>query len=336
MVAFYDQLLARVEALPPVATAGFTRFLPMSDGPWTFAFELEGPTSDAARPETRVGFHAVSGDYFRASQIPLVQGRLLSPVDDAGAVPVVLVNETMARRYWPGAGPLGKRIRFEDAQEGFGQWRTIVGVVADVKHEGLRRDAIPTVYGPLSQAFPVLANRMRLVVRTAGDPLALASTVRSIVGELDPDLPVFAIRSTEEIVSAHVARPRFSMLVLAGFAAVAAILALVGVHGVVSYSVGQRTREIGLRMALGAQVPRLVGRVALEGMALTGLGIGIGGLGAVTVTPLAESLFFGVESSDPLTYGAAAALLGVAASLACLLPATRAARVDPASVIKGD
>jgi predicted permease len=333
MTTFYDELLRAVRALPQVNSAALTRFLPLSDGPWTYTFEVEGqPTPVLGQKQSRA-YHPVSTDYFRTAGITLLQGRDFTTADNADAVPVLVINGAMKRVYWPNQDPIGQRIRFDFDASG-GPWREIVGVVADVHHDALHWDPRPTVYGPESQAFAAIANRLRLLVRTSGEPLQLAQSVRRIVQRIDPDLPVFDIRTMDQIVAGSVSQQRFSMLLIGGFAAAAALLALLGVYGVVSYAVRDRTQELGLRVALGAGTGRTVRFVLREGLTPTLAGIAVGVTGALLTSRLLDSLLFGVSSTDPLTYAMLAPALAVAAGVACSVPAYKAATVDPIAVLR--
>ncbi|NIM49373.1 MAG: FtsX-like permease family protein [Gemmatimonadales bacterium] len=335
MTTFYNQLLNEVRAMPQVNSAAMTRFLPLSDGPWTFSFAVEGQPPALEGEKRTYGYHPISTDYFRTAGITLLHGRDLTETDNADAAPVLIINDAMKRQFWPDENPIGTRIRFDrDGDEG--PWREIVGIVRNVRHHALHIDPRPTLYGPQSQASAWMSDRMRLLVRTSSDPFQLAPTIRNIVSGLDPNLPVIDVQSMDQIVAGSVARPRFSMLLQLTFAIVAGVLALIGVYGAISYSVRQRTAEFGLRIALGAP-SGAIGRLVLsQGMALSCTGIGIGVLGALFSTRLLKGLLFGVSAADPLTYGVLAILLGAAAALACYIPSRRATAADPMVALRAE
>ena len=237
----------------------------------------------------------------------------------------MIINETMASQMFPGENPIGQRLLL------YGKPREIVGVVASVKHHGFSRDPRPEMVLP-SRQFQL--GGMTIVARSRIEPAVLGATIARAVHALDPELPVSRMRTMEEFQSASVAQPRFTALLLAGFALLAMSLALVGVYGVMAYAVGQRTREIGVRMALGAERPDVVWMVVRHGVALAGLGIVIGLLGAAAGTRLMERLLFGVSATDPMTFVAAAAALGIASVAATCMPALRAARVAPVTALR--
>lgn len=333
--AFHDELLSQVRALPQVNSAGLTRFLPLSDGPWTFSIDVEDLPPIPEGERRSYAYHPISSGYFRAAGVTLLQGRDFTAADGVDAVPVLIINQAMKQQFWPDANPLGERIRFyQDTVEN--RWREIVGIVNDVHHDGLHLDARPAVYGPQEQAFEYMLDRMRLVVRTSSDPMQIAQSVRGIVGAIDPNLAVANIRSMDQLVANSIAQPRFSMCLILSFAGVALLLALIGIYGVISYTVRQRLPELGLRIALGAE-KGTIGRLVLsQGMALAAIGIGSGVVLALVFSRILESLLFGISATDPFTYCLLAALLSVAATAACYLPARRAASADPMVVMRGD
>jgi putative ABC transport system permease protein len=265
----------------------------------------------------------VSPGYLQALGIPLLSGRPFDEQDKADAPPVVIVNETFARHYWPNGEAVGKRIRTGDEKN---PWRTVVGVVADVKQYGLDTPSTLQLYLPHQQSP---SQQMVLVVRTKGDPLSQVAAVRNEVWAVDKDQPVYNIRTMEQLMSKSVAQRRFNMLLLGIFAAVAMALAAIGLYGVMAYAVTQRTHEIGIRMALGAQARDVLKMVVGQGMILTLAGVGIGLVAAFALTRVISSLLFGVSATDPVTFGSIALLLTVVAFLACYIPARKAAKVDP-------
>jgi putative ABC transport system permease protein len=254
--------------------------------------------------------------------IRLLKGRELTELDSTDAQKVVIISETMARRYFLDSDPVGKRLAFGGGKD----LREIVGVVSDVKFFGLSVDSRPSMYFPHAQNP---ARGMSVVVRTQGDPLTLAAAIRSDVSKLDPDLAVSNVMTIEQLVGTSLAEPRFVLLLLGAFAAVAMLLSAIGVYGVVSYSVTQRSHEIGVRMALGARVSDVVKLVVGQGMTLVLGGVGLGLVGAFAMSRVMESLLFGVSATDVTTFASTALLLAAVALGASLVPARRAAKLDP-------
>jgi len=320
---FFRQLMDHIALIPGVECAGGADSAPMLSndaGP----VSIEG---HEARPGERViqaERPKITPDYFRAMGIRLLRGRAFTWADDENSPPVTIINEAAARQYWPSADPMRKRVRLEDG--GPPVWRQVIGVVGNVRQDGLVETARPEVYAPLLQS-PV--PYMVLAVRTRVEPAALTGAIRHAVMVVDKDQPLFHIQTMQQVVSDSVAGRRFQMVLLALFASVALMLAAVGIYGLMSYSVSQRTHEIGIRMALGAKregVLRLVLRQALL-LAATGVALGIGG--ALILTRFLSSLLFGVSSKDPLTFVSVSLLLAGVATSASFIPAWRAARVDP-------
>jgi putative ABC transport system permease protein len=328
---FYEQLLARIAALPDVKAAGAINFLPLSGTGNQRSFLIEGKPE----PKLNVGFRMVSSDYFRAMGVPLRAGRLIEDRDRENAPRVAVVNETFASVFLANENPLSKRIKLGGARSPF-SWLTIVGVVGDVKHGGLDRETRPEMYVPYLQ--PLLPGwgppPMFLVVRSESEPGSLTAAVRGVVKELDRDQPVYSVATMEQLLSRSTLQRRFNMTLLAVFAALALILAGVGIYGVMAYAVTERTREIGIRMALGAQTSDALRLVIRRGMRLTLLGVTLGLMGAFALTRLMEKLLFNVKATDRLTFIVIALLLTVVALLACYLPARRATKVDPMVVFR--
>jgi putative ABC transport system permease protein len=333
VVNFYDQLLARLSAQPGVQIATATNSLPLDSGAAYYSFTVEGrvtaPTDNQRDAETRL----VHPEYFRALQIPLKRGRLLDDRDAAGAPDVVVINETMARKHFGDDDPLGKRITFGDPQAADVEWFTVVGIVGDVRAEALTAEPYAQTYGSYRQS-PRRA--MTLVLRTAGDPLALVSAVRQQVAALDAQQPLYDVRTGEQVMARAVALNRFNMLLIVVLAAIALLLAAIGVYGVISYSVAQRTREIGVRMALGASEGNVLKLVVGEGMLLAGAGIAVGLVAAFASTRIMASLLYGITATDPVTFVSLALLLAAVAFLASYIPARRATRVDPAIALRAE
>jgi putative ABC transport system permease protein len=326
---FYRQLTEKLDALPGVDAAGAINALPLSGTEFTWAFFIEGQqTSD--KPLGRVDYRVVTPDLFQSIGIPLKRGRIFTKQDSQDAMPVGVINEAMARRYWPDEDPIGKRFRVQGPIN-VNPWTTIVGVVGDVKHAGLDQDPAPAVYRP-HQQMP--RTDMTVVIRTQSEPLTLANSARNQAHEMDKDLPISNLREYTYFVSKSVAQRRFAMLLLTGFAALALLLALFGIYGVLSYSVNLKTRELAIRQALGAQASDLTTLVVRQGMSLVLLGIGIGLGVALALTRLMKTLLFGVSATDPLTFTTIALLLTFVALLACWIPARRATKVDPITALR--
>jgi putative ABC transport system permease protein len=326
--AFDRQVLEAVRALPGVRGAATVTTLPMSGWNQSGSFQIEGRQVAPGESSPHGDRWMPSDDYFQTMGIPLVRGRYFDARDTAEAPFVVIVSEALARKYWPGEDPVGKRITFDrvpNTQDS--RWREVVGVVAHVRNEGLEGESRGQYYVPYAQR-PNGAD-LFLVARTDAEPSSLATAVRGAVAGVDRDLPVYRVTTMEKLVAESMAQRRFSMFLFGVFAALALLLAVVGLYGVMSYAVAQRTHEIGLRMALGAQARDVLRMVVGQGMLLVALGLGLGLLGALLLTQLMKSLLFGVSATDPLTYAGIALLLGAVALLASYLPARRATKVDP-------
>jgi putative ABC transport system permease protein len=323
---FYQTLLERVKALPGVESASAIVPLPLSGDTFVISFDVEGrniPKSD--RPSSN--FRTVSLDYFDTMKIPLRAGRTFTERDNAQAPNVIIVNETFVKRHFPNENPLGKHIKPGISLGGPSVWREIVGVVKDVKHkQALSRDYEPEYYLPHAQ-MPL--GSMNLVVRTANEPQSLARSLQTVVHELDWNIPVYRIKTLEQYLGVAVAQPKFNALLLGSFAGLALLLTAIGLYGVMAYAVIQRTQEIGIRLALGAQTGDVLRLVLRQGLKLTALGLAIGLVTAYALTRYMQTLLFGVKPSDPLTFAAIALLLTVVALVACYMPARRATKVDP-------
>jgi putative ABC transport system permease protein len=324
--SFFDRMLERIKHIPGVEAAAVTSVLPVSANFDQRTVEAEGqPKAPGDYPD--IDNYMVSPDYLRAMSIPLLKGRALIPQDNENAPLVVLASETMARKLWPGEDPIGKRVRFYNSDPAAERpWRTVVGVVRDVKQYGLDTAAPMAMYETLAQ-FPTTA--VTLVVRSATDPATIVAAIRHEILALDPDQAVFNIATMDQLLADSMSLRRFSMFLLGGFAALALILAAVGIYGVLAQSVSQRTHEIGIRMALGAQTRDVLKLIVRQGMSLTAIGIIVGLAGAFALTRLLTSLLFGVGATDPITFLWIPVLLAAVSFFACYLPARRAARLDP-------
>lgn len=320
MHAFTDALVGRAAALPGVESVAIAGNHPLDPG-FTNSFSVVGREAEA-RTWPEISVRRVTPGYFRTVGLSLVRGRLLSDADRTTAAAVLLVNEAAARRFFPDRDPIGARIAF------WGAARTIVGVVANEKFHGLSEAPPLAVYLPLAQA-PSATGAGVLLVRTSGDPAAFASAARAAIREIDPALAVFGVEPLDRTLAQSLSQRRFTMLLVGLFASVALALAVVGVHGVLSYGVTERTREIGIRMALGAHPARVLGLVVGQGLVLVLAGLAIGLAGAFALTRLLASLLFGVTPTDPATFAAVAGVLALVALAASYLPARRASRVDP-------
>ena len=328
-IRFYDEVLERVEHMPGVISAGYATSVPLAWKGGTSGFYPEGITQPITGLAYDANHRQVSTNYLKTMRIPLVQGRYFTPQDNENSIPVVILNETMARQYWPGQNVLGRRLKLGDPTEDI-PWFTVVGVVADVRQMGLDEAVKAEMYLPYHQMTtqPWFMPR-DLVIRTSGEPNALVGAVRKAVQEIDPDQPISSVGTMSELLAEEGAQRRVGMLTLVGFSALALLLAAIGIYGVLAYFVSQHTNEIGVRMALGASQRNILLMILKRGMGLTLLGVGIGLLSSLAITRLMTSLLFEVRAVDPLTYVLSTLVLGLAALFASLIPAMRAIKVDP-------
>jgi putative ABC transport system permease protein len=326
-VNFFEQLLPNLKALPGVQTVGACSVIPMSGTNSSGSFQIEGRQIPQGQSSPHGDRWMAAGDYFETMKIPLVRGRYFNAQDNANSLGVTIIDETMAKKYWPNEDPLGKRISFDRDEQNNPRWREIVGIVGHAKHRNLEGESRVQYYLPYAQR--ATSTSMFLVLRTSGDPTSLAATVRNAVRNLDKDLPVFRVTTMEQLVADSMAQRRFTLWLLGIFAVTALLLAAVGLYGVLAYSVAQRSHEIGIRMALGAQSRDVQKMVVGQGMKLVLIGTGIGLVGAFALMRWLASLLFGVGAADPVTYIVIAALLAGVALLACWIPARRATKVDP-------
>jgi predicted permease len=326
IVPLYRKVLEGLRVVPGFQSAGVAETLPMGgEGESTVINIVDHP---AAKPKELpfANYTIVSPGYFGAVGASILRGRDISEADSAGAIPATVINTTMAKKYWPGQDPLGKKVALGSPR--FPTW-TVVGIVADIKHFSMREDTPPEMYVPFTQPQWPSMLTTHVAVRSTADTATLSAAMREAVHAVDPDLPVANLALLTTLVDQSMTQPRFAMLLLASFAGLALLLAAIGMYGVISYSVTQRTQEIGIRMALGAARTNVFRMVLAEGARLTGLGIVIGLAAALAVTQLMKSFLYGIRATDPITFVAVSALLVVVALLACYLPARRATHVDP-------
>ena len=322
--AFYQQVLKKVESLPGVQIAGAISTLPLGGDNLTFPLIIEGRAPQSPSEQLTTNFRVISPDYFAALGIPLKQGRYFTERDNVDSTRVAIINETLANRYFPNENPIGKRISLVIFDEPV--LREIVGVVGDVRHSTLDEESGSEVYDSYLQAPSPF---MTLAVRTSASPQSLAGGLRNAVRSVDNEQPIFNIKTMEQVLSDSVALPRLSTALLAAFAGIALILASIGIYGLVSYSVTQRTHEIGIRMALGARPGQVLQMILRQGVVLAVVGVAIGLAGAYAATKLLASLLYGVSASDPMTFAVVPLLLIFVTLLASYVPARKAMEVDP-------
>jgi putative ABC transport system permease protein len=332
-VAFADALLDRARALPGVASAALGSAAPVDDAVPYWAIALAGveqPPPDVVQDAV---VYRASPEYFHTFGLPLIRGRLFEASDRTDRTPVAIVSQGLARRYWPGGDPVGSRLTFGDPTDSATSWMTVVGVVGDVRQDGAVSPAYPQIYVPFAQ----LSNRSVVVaLRTGRNPLALAAPLKQALAGVDPSLALSQVTTMEQRVASTLARPRVNALLLAGFAATALVLAALGIYGVIAYSVVQRTRELGIRVALGASADAVLGMVMRQGLTPVMIGLAIGLGVAAAGSRVLRSLLYGVTATDLATYGAVAAFLTAVAAAASYVPARRAARSDPVQALRAE
>ena len=326
--AFFERVLERVRALPGVETAGAMNTLPLTDGGSTQPVAIEGGPVLPLSEQPEVAVRVLSPGTLGALRIRLLEGRDVASTDTLDKPGAVLITESMAKRFWPGQSAVGKRLKLSFSPE---VQREVVGVVADVKLRGLAKtEPVPALFAPHAQ---MPGGWMALLVRTAQDPASISSAVRAAVHAIDPSLPIVEVGTMEEHLGKTLSHPRFNMLLLAVFAALALVLSALGIYSVLSYAVRRRTREIGIRMALGANRRDVLRLIVFQGMRPALIGLAIGLAGALALGRALSSLVFGVRATDPLTFAAVSLLLGLVALAACAIPAWRASRVHPTEAL---
>jgi putative ABC transport system permease protein len=322
--AFFDQLLAGVRALPGVETAGGVSDLPMSGNIATSAFRIDGRPAPVGEM-IYTDFQTATADYFGAMAIPLLKGRMFTDQDHDQATAVTVINQRMAAKFWPGEDPVGRTIRIG------GRRYEIIGIVGDVRHFGLNAMVRPESYAPHTQQA---GRSMTLAIRARTESTALARDIRALVAQLDPNVPLAEVRTLEAAVAGTTSDFRAIVVLLGAFACAALVLAALGLYGVISYSVAQRTREIGIRMALGAQPADVRRMVVRQGLVLTLTGLGIGVAASVASGRVLTSLLYEVKATDPLTFLIVSAILELVGLFASLIPSHRATRVDPMEALR--
>ncbi|HMD06825.1 MAG TPA: ABC transporter permease [Candidatus Acidoferrum sp.] len=341
---FYQKLLNRVKTVPGVQAAGAISELPLSESyssgstfvEQSSATDIPRATQFANLPYIEADDRAAAPGYFEAMQIPLLRGRFLTDADTATAPFVAVVDRDFANRFWPNEDPIGKRISIDAVAKSnppIPIWRTVVGMVGHVKHYGLDVEGREQAYFPHAQ-YPYFERSMYLAVRTSLEPASVTSAIRQEVFAIDKGLPLYDVRTMDQLLANSVVQPRLNLTLLVAFASIALVLAAVGIYGVMAYTVTQRTHEIGIRMALGAQREDVLKQVLREGAQLAAVGLALGLVGSLAASRLIATLLFGVRPTDPLTFAAVAVILASVALAACYIPAQRATRVDPLTALR--
>ncbi|HSR51671.1 MAG TPA: FtsX-like permease family protein, partial [Acidobacteriota bacterium] len=328
---FYHQLLDDLQARPAVLSAGVVNLVPMSGNTSDWSIAAEGYTPPDPDVPDFIQYRITSSDYFKALGIPLISGRYFERRDALEDRPVTILSQSLVRKYWGEEEAVGRRIK-PGGLNSSSDWLTVVGVVGDVYHAGARRGPIPIWYRPLNRSW----GSMTLVLRGSGEPNQAVKTLSDALHRLDPEVPLHQPRLMTEMVAGTLSQERFNTSLLAAFSVLALILAAVGIYGVISYSVGRRTHEIGIRMAVGAPRQRILLQVLREGGLLVGAGLLLGLIAAVPLTRFMESLLFGVGNKDPFTFLVIAAVLLAVGLAACLGPARRATRVNPIVALRNE
>jgi predicted permease len=328
---FYDELLPRLAALPGVKSVSGGYPLPLSHGNITLGFTIEGRPAGPGE-EFDAPCSVVTPDFFRTLDIPLIAGRAFLPTDDSKAPTVAIVNQAFVRKFFPHENPIGKHI-----QPGLGDGitnhppREIVGIVGDVKRKGLTAEMPAQFYLPLKQALILDPS---IIIRTDGDPLSLVGPLRAQLGQVDSNIPLYRIRTLDDYFSLSASQPRFQTVLITSFAVIALLLAAVGLYAVLSYMVAQRTLEIGLRLALGAQRDSVLALILRRGLLLAAAGVAIGIVASLLLTRFMQEMLYGVKPFDPLTFVAVSAVLLLVSLVASSVPAYRAARLDPMQTLR--
>jgi putative ABC transport system permease protein len=319
---FHRQVVERIAQVPGVKSSSLVRGLPFSGNGGSTGIILPDRELPQKGKEPQVQFNTAVPNYFETMGIPFIKGRLFDDRDQANTPTVFLINQTMARKFWPNEDPIGKQVRMVDGDT----TGTIIGVVGDAKHFFLEEESRPQMYSAYSQMPGIFAT---VVARTSVEPMSLAEAVRQAIWKVDSDQPMWKVRTVEYLLDQRVADRRFLMALMGIFASLALVLTVIGLYGVISYMVNQRTQEIGIRMALGAQAGNILNMVLRQGMTLVLTGVALGLGAAWLLTRLMAQLLYGVSATDPLTFIGISLLLTLVALLACYFPARRATKVDP-------
>jgi predicted permease len=331
--SLYRTIIARVAATPGVQRVAAVDKLPIASSVWGISPRVEGLWEDAKNllPEID-NFQAITGGYFDAMGIPVIEGRAIDANDGVSATPVAMVSASVAKKFWPHGSAVGKRIGYPWPSP----WITIVGVVPDVRQDSLRDTLGTAIYVPWEQRSRMSGSEMWVIARSSGDPLALASTIRAIVKDVDRTVPVSDVRTMDDILDRSMQRDRFTMIMVGMFAVAALLLGAVGIYGVMAYLVSQRTQEMGVRIALGATAGSVLGLVVKRGAAMAGIGALVGVIAAVWATKPLASLLYGISPTDPVTFISVPVVFLLVAVAASYIPARRATRIDPISTLRGD
>jgi len=319
-VQYFRDAIERVQNVPGVLSAGAISGFLRSDP--EDAVQMEGRAPQQPGPSE----DKIAGAFFETAGIPLLKGRFFTDQDRESSPRVAIINETMARSYWPGEDAIGKRFRFSGEQ-----WTTVVGITGDMHRQGLEKQVVPQVFRPDAQQPE---DMLEVIVRTAGDPRTIAASVQSEIQSLDKSVAKFQVAAVEQQLGQETAERRFQTSLIGLFSLAALVLSAIGIYGLMHYFVAQRTNEIGVRMALGARYGNVLSLVLRQGLLLAGIGVMVGVLGAFALTRLLSSLLFGVTPTDPVTFAAAPAILLGVAVLACWIPARRAAAIDPVRALR--
>lgn len=330
---FVRKLDRQLQQLPGVDAASLISELPMAGTHMQHNMVIKGRAEIAVGQEPEISAHEASPGYFETMKIPLLAGRTFNERDEENSPLVAIITRAMAQQYWANQNPLGAQVKW--ARAGNAKWMTVVGVVGDVRHDGLDDETYPAVYTPMTQKQMPWKRFISVVVRTkAQDPRSAAATVKEVVWKIDPLLPITYLEPMTAVMSESLSERRFNTVLLSVFAALALILSMVGIYGVTSFLVTQRTQEIGIRMALGARPQAVLRMMISEGLLLSLAGAALGALGAFVLSRVAQGMLFQVGSTDPLAFTLSAATLISVAALACYLPARRAAKVDPMTALR--
>lgn len=331
-IAFFDQVLTRVRSLPGILAAADISDTPLEGNNPTFEMVVEGSIRRPTDPPVQAGLRMISEGYFPTAGIQILKGRDFSPGDRAGVLPVAIINQSMARRYWPGSDPVGRRVRIKEEQ----QWMTVAGVVPDVKHMGLKEEEGPVIYLPYAQKQQDWLTWTTMVVRTAGDPLTFVPAVRGAIRELNKSQPLGEVGTLEQVLARSTAIPRFATLIIGVLAGIALLIAVVGTYGLLAYSIAQRFPELAIRLALGASSIHMSWLLLRQAMLRVMVGVASGLASGWFLARWLRSLLFAVQPHDPVIYAAVAAVLVISSLVAVLVPARRVFRINPAAALRAD